>query len=688
MLAAALPAGLSLAEEPGPEAPPLVITGSRYQASSFNLPFAVQRVDAEQATAGKPRVNLSEALSSVPGLVVQNRSNYAQDLQISSRGFGARSAFGIRGIKLLADGVPLSNPDGQGQAATFDLDTLDHIEVLRGPFANVYGSNSGGVIQLFSRDGAGPPRVSASTAMAAWDTRRSQVSVEGGNQQAGVLVNQSHFSTDGYRQHSSASLDKTFAKLTLHPDAESRLALIYTQLNQNDSLDPQGLTWDEYTARQDAAAPGALLFDTRKTVDHSSLALNFDRDFSAGTWQNTLYGGTRHVTQYQSIPVVVQLNPKSSGGVIDFERSFQGASTRWIQPLNVFAGALTVTSGLEYDASSDDRQGYENFVGSTLGVQGALRRDEQDDVTSLSPFVQAAWELERLQLQSGLRYNHVEFTVDDTYITGSNGDDSGGVTYTDYTPNLGASYLLNPQLSVYTSWSRGFETPTLNELFYSGPDGRFGFDLAPATSEQYEVGLKARLGRSSNLQLALFQIDTEDELVVLSSIGGRTSYQNAAQTERHGVELALDSRLSETLTMRLAATAMSAIYSEAFVSRGNTIGAGRHIPNIPARSLFAELAWQPAAGFSTALEGIYRSNLYVEDSNAAKTAPSYSLFNWQARLEQQFEQLTLNQVLRIDNLLDRDYIGSIIVGDSNGRYYEPGPERAWYVGAGLEYRFE
>ncbi len=676
------------AQQPVTETPPLVITGSRYKASSFNLPFSVQRVEAEQATQSKPKVNLSEALSSVPGLVVQNRSNFAQDLQISSRGFGARSAFGIRGIKLLADGVPLSNPDGQGQTATFDLDTLEHIEVLRGPFTNLYGSNSGGVIQLFSRDGAGAPTVSANTARSAWDSQRSQVAIEGGNEHGGILLNQSHFSTDGYREHSSATLDKTFAKLSWYPDTDSKLALIFTQLNQNDSEDPQGLTWDQYQADHNAAAPSAVQYNTRKTVDHSSLALNFDREFAAGTWQNTVYGGTRHVTQYQSIPKAAQFNPLSSGGVIDFQRTFEGASTRWIQPLDLFAGELTLTSGLEYDASSDDRQGYNNFVGDTLGVQGTLRRDEQDDVTSLSPFVQAAWELGRWQLQSGLRHNHVEFNVDDKYITGSNGDDTGNVTYQDYTPNLGASYLLNPQLSIYSSWSRGFETPTLNELFYSGPDGRFGFNLSPATSEQYEIGLKARLGPNSNLQLAVFQIDTEDELVVLASVGGRTSYQNATQTERKGIELSLDSRLTDTLTTRMALTDMSAIYSQDFVSRGQTIEAGRHIPNIPARSLFGELLWQPLAGFSSGLEALYRSNLYVEDSNTAKTAPSYTVLNWQARLEQNVEQLTFNQVLRVDNLLDREYIGSIIVGDSNGRYYEPGPERAWYVGAGLEYRFE
>lgn len=670
------------------EAPPLVITGSHYKANSFNLPFSVQRIEAEQATEAKPKVNISEALGSVPGLVVQNRNNYAQDLQISSRGFGARSAFGIRGIKLMADGIPLSNPDGQGQAATFDLDTLDHIEVLRGPFTNLYGSNSGGVIQLFSRDGAGAPSVSANTAMSAWDTQRYQAGAEGGNESGGFLLNQSQFSTDGYREHSNASIDKSFAKLTLTPDADTRLALIYTRLNQDDTKDPQGLTWDEYEENQNAASPNAELYDTRKTVDNSSLSLNFEREFAAGTWQNTLYGGTRHVTQYLSIPKFVQSNPLSSGGVIDFDRNFQGASTRWIQPFGLFNGELTVTSGLEYDASSDDRQGYENFVGDMLGVKGALRRSEQDDVTSLSPFSQLVWEKDRLQLQGGLRYNHVEFQVDDKYITGSNGDDSGQVTYDGYTPNLGVSYLLTPQLSIYSSWSRGFETPTLNELFYSGPDGRFGFDLDAATSEQYEVGLKTRLGRNTNLQLALFQIDTQDELVVLASVGGRTSYQNATETERQGIELSLDSRLTDSLTSRFALTDMSAIYSQDFVSRGQTVKSGRHIPNIPQRSLFGELTWQPLNGFSTGLEALYRSNLYVEDSNTAKTAPSYALVNWQARAEQQVKQLTFNQVLRVDNLFDREYIGSIVVGDSNGRYYEPGPERAWYVGAGLEYRFE
>lgn len=673
------------------QAEPLVVTGSRYQASGWRLPFSVNRVDAEKARLGKSGVNLSEALGSVPGLVVQNRQNYAQDLQISSRGFGARSAFGIRGIKLLADGVPLSNPDGQGQAATFDLDTLERIEVLRGPFASVYGSNSGGVIQLFSRDGEGPPKVSLDTSQAAYGSSRTRVAAEGGNDKAGFIVNRSHFETNGYRDHSGAILDKTFAKLALYPDDVSKLSLSFSELDQNDTQDPQGLTWQQVQSDRRAAAPSALQFDTRKTVDHRQFALNYERSFAAGTWQSTLYSGTRRVIQFQSVPKINQLPPrdpdrKSSGGVIDFERRFHGIGNRWIQSFDLGSSLLTVTTGLDYDYSRDDRQGFENFVGDTLGVKGNLRRDERNEVTSLSPYVQAAWQLRKLELQAGLRHSEVEFDVDDRFL--SNGDDSGSVTYRELTPTLGASYALLPDLNLYVSWGKGLETPTLNELSYSGPDNSFGFELKPATSEQIEIGLKARLAQATSLQLALFQIDTDDELVVESASGGRSRFQNAAQTRRRGLELALESRLSDTLRTNLAYTEIDATYSKDFTSNGRLIAEGNHLPGIPARTLYGELAWQPLDWFSTAVEGLYRSQLYVEDSNTAKTAPSYSLFNWQARFEQKAGALTFNQVLRIDNLLDREYIGSVIVGDGNGRYYEPGPERAWYVGAGVQYQFD
>jgi iron complex outermembrane receptor protein len=560
--------------------------------------------------------------------------------------------------------------------------------VLRGPFASVYGSNSGGVIQLFSRDGEGAPKVSVDTSQAAFGTSRTRVAAEGGNDKAGFIINRSHFETDGYRDHSGATLDKTFAKLSLYPDDVSKLSLSFSELDQNDTQDPQGLTWNEVKIDRRAAAPNALLFNTRKTVDHRQFGLNYERSFTAGTWQSTLYSGTRRVIQFQSIPTGVQAPASHSGGVIDFERSFHGLGNRWIQPFELGSSLLTITAGLDYDYSRDDRQGYENFVGATLGVKGRLRRDERNEVTSLSPYLQAAGQLGKLNLHAGLRHSQVEFDVDDRFIVGNNRDDSGSVTYRELTPTLGASYTLLPDLNIYASWGKGLETPTLNELSYSGPGNSFGFDLKPATSEQFEIGLKARLAEAASLQVALFQIDTDDELVVASAQGGRNSFQNAAQTRRRGLELSLESHLSETLRANLAYTHIDATYSKDFTSRNQLVESGKHLPGIPTKSLYGELAWQPVKGFSTAIEGMYRSKLYVEDSNTAKAAPGYVLFNWQARFEQQVGALSFNQVLRIDNLLDREYIGSVIVGDGNGRYYEPGPERAWYVGAGVQYQFD
>lgn len=663
---------------------PTVVSGSRSEAAGFDLPFSVDSLDRQQISDGQPGINASEVLQRVPGLVVQNRQNYAQDLQISSRGFGARSTFGVRGIKLLADGIPASTPDGQGQAATFDLDTAERIEVLRGPMATLYGSNAGGVIQLFSRDGEGPPQLAAGSAFGSDGLRRERLSAEGGNEQGGFLVDSSRFDTDGYRDHSAAWREQNFAKLHLKPDADSRLALIYSDLNQQ-SDDPLGLSWDAYKADPRGVVPAALQFNTRKSIDHRQFGLNYERYFGEARLQSTLYTGTRRVVQYQAIPASAQANPKHSGGVIDFDRDFHGGSLRWLQPVEALPGEFEWVAGLDYDVSEDDRQGYENFVGSQLGVKGRLRRDEIDTVTSLDPYLQATWKLEAWTLQAGLRHNRVEAEVDDRYL--SNGDDSGSRTFQQNTPAIGVMYAFSPGLHGYLSAGKGFETPTMTELAYTPGGSGFNLGLEPATSTQYEAGLKARFGDATRLNLALFQIETEDELVVASASGGRTTYQNAAQTLRRGVELALEHELDAHWQVSLAYTRLSATYDAAFVSNGQPVAKGRHLPGVPDTTLYGELAWTPRDGINSALEGLYRSKVYVDDSNQAKPAPSYAVFNWRTRFEQQLDHWTFGQTLRLDNLLDRQYIGSVIVADSNGRYYEPAPGRSWYAGADMAYRF-
>jgi iron complex outermembrane receptor protein len=706
VLAALAP--LATAAEPTITLNPVVVTGSRAEAESFDVPFSVDVVDMREAQRGNLGVNASEALAGVPGLVIQNRQNYAQDLQISSRGFGARAAFGVRGIKLITDGIPASIPDGQGQAATFNLDTAERIEVLRGPFSTVYGNSSGGVVQLFSRDGQGAPRVSAGAIAGSWGTTKFSLGAEGEKGGIGYVLDASRFDTDGYRDHSSATRDQGFAKLTFRPDEDSKLTLLASGLRQDDTEDPLGLTFatwkaDPRAAEIDTNDPQtpqrtvAERFNTRKSIDHKQGGTTYERRFGAGRLQLSAYAGERSVTQFQAIPTGPQNAPRHSGGVIDFDRSFHGLGARWIHTLAAGPGELTVTGGVDYDRSEDDRQGYQNFVGSTLGVKGALKRDETDTITSLDPYLQASWKLEKWLLQAGVRHSNVKFEVDDKFIVTGNPDDSGEVTFHKTTPAVGIAYQLTPAVNLYASAAKGFETPTLTELSYSGtgPSDGFNFGLKPARSRQVELGAKAFVGESTRVNAAIFQIRTEDEIVVLSSSGGRTVFQNASRTLRRGFELAVDTEFSRQWRGRLAFTRLHAIYDDAFTSTSTTpagtttttVDDGNRMPGIPATSAFGEVAWTPRQGITAALEAIYRSKVEVSDTNTARTAPAYTLVNLRLTAEQQSGPWTFSELLRLDNVFDREHIASVIVGDGNGRFYEPGPTRSWFAGARASYRF-
>ncbi|MBI2276027.1 MAG: TonB-dependent receptor [Dechloromonas sp.] len=665
----------------------VVVTGSRAEHSSFDLPAAVDVVDAARIGADQAKVNASEALSSVPGISVQNRQNYAQDLQISSRGFGARSAFGVRGIRLVSDGIPASMPDGQGQVATFNLDRAERIEVMRGPMSSVYGNHAGGVIQMFTADGKGRPTVEGNFLAGSYGMWKAGATAQGAAGGLGYVVDASRFASDGYREHSQVERDQTFAKLTWAPDADSRLMFVANGFSQK-ADDPLGLTWNRFRADPSSVESVAEQFNTRKTIDHTQGGVSYERRFGEHSVQLSAYTGQRSVIQYQSIPTGPQGNPRHSGGVIDFDRAFSGLSGRWIGRYALAGGKLTTTLGMDYEESTDDRRGYENFIGTTLGVKGALRRNEEDKVASFDQYAQAEWQGERWGFTGGLRHSRVAFKVDDNYIATGNGDDSGNVSYEKTTPMLAATFRLTPAVNLYASAARGFETPTMNELFYSGPGGTFSFDLKPATSTHLETGLKAFISQDSRLDVAIFQVRTEDELVVSSASGGRTSYRNAGKTIRRGLEVAVDSRWPANLTSRVAYTGLDARYDEAFTSGATTVDAGKRLPGIAAHTLFGELAWRhPASGFHVAVETIARSNVQVEDTNTQRAAPFYAIANLRTGLERSYGALSLRGFVRLDNVFDRQYVGSVIVGDGNGRYYESAPGRNWLAGISAKYAF-
>ena len=671
----------------------VVVTGSRAEQASFDLPAAIDVVDAARIRDNQPRVNLSEALVAVPGVVVQNRQNYAQDLQISSRGFGARSAFGVRGVRLITDGIPATMPDGQGQAATFNLDMAERIEVLRGPFSALYGNHSGGVVQLFTRDAKGPPEIEFSAVAGSDGMHKFDLNAAGQANGIGYVLDASRFETDGYRAHSAAKREQGYAKLTVPTSRDGKLTVIANSLHQRDTQDPLGITWATFQRdprageidTSDTQSPQRTFadrYDTRKSIDHQQAGLQWQQNFGANRLQLTVYGGNREVIQYQSFSRAFQAPATHSGGVVDFDRDFYGVDLNWRDVRSLAGGTLRTTLGLEYASSKDSRQGYENYVGDQFGVRGRLRRDEQNDLSSLDPYVQTEWEGGQWVLTAGLRRTSLDVDVTDDFL--GNGNDSGGVDYSGTAPVLGVLYKLTPNLNVYASAARGFETPTLNELFYSGSGNGFNFNLRPSRSTNLEAGLKTMLGADTRLDLALFQVRTDGELTVDASSGGRTSYRNAGETLRRGVELSFDTRFGPGLNARVAASALRAVYEDGF----GTIPAGNRLPGVPRASLYGELGWTAADGkLNAALETIATGKVNPDDANAATPAPGYGIVNARVQARQEMGEWRFKQFARLNNLFDRDYVGSVIVGDSNRRFYEPAPGRNWVLGVSAQYQF-
>jgi iron complex outermembrane receptor protein len=670
------------APEPRP-LEPVTVTATRVAQPSFNVPASIDRVALDAPVLG---ASLAESLQGVPGLLARDRQNYAQDTQISIRGFGARSPFGIRGLRLYLDGIPATQPDGQGQISHFNLATADHVEVLRGPFSALYGNSSGGVIQVFTADAPAVPTLGVDRFLGSNGNQRWSVTAAG----YGATLGYTDFRTDGYRDHSAAERRSFNGKLTLPVGENRKLTLLVNHLDAPDAQDPLGLSRAQFDQNPQQATAVATQFNTRKSVRQSQLGAVYAQSFgAAGNLQLLGYGGQRTIEQYLAIPISTQGNPRHSGGVVALATDYAGADARWSQKREAFTWVV----GVSADTLDQHRLGYENFVGTVTGVRGALRRDELNTVSSVDEYAQLDWTLTpRTSVLAGLRHSTVQFRSSDRYLRTGNPDDSGAVAYSATTPVVGILFKQSRWLHGYAAYGSGFETPTFAELAYR-PDGQAGlnFGLAPARSRNAEAGLKLNLENRSQINLAVFHIDARDELVTVNNTGGRASYSNAARTLRQGLELSLQSPLSHTLDLALAYTLLDATVRQGYSTCASlpcttpqvAVARGAHLPGVAQGQWFSRLRYTPQPAWQLSAEFRYLDAVPVNDSNS-ESAPSYGVADAETAYRFRLGTQSLRVSLRVENLLDTHYVGSVIVNDSNGRYYEPAPGRS--VLAGVEWR--
>jgi iron complex outermembrane receptor protein len=395
------------------------------------------------------------------------------------------------------------------------------------------------------------------------------------------------------------------------------------------------------------------------------------------------------VTQFLSIPVAAQFSPLSGGGVVALASPFGGLDLRWTSTASAFGKPLEFVFGSTYDLQNQHRQGYENFLAGTLGVEGALRRDEQDRVAAFDQYAQATWNPGgRWSLFAGLRHSDVRFQSSDHFVTASNPDDSGHLAFDALTPVAGVVWRLNSVAHAYVSYGDSFETPTFDELGYR-PDGTGGFNFAlrPARSRNGEAGLKLDFAKHLRIDAALFRADTRDELAADTSVGGRTTYQNVGDARRQGMELAMNATLGWKWHARLAYTYLDARFRDAFLTCAGTpcavpttlVAAGTRIPGVPRSFASASATWGGTTGLQATLDAQYVGSLSVNNAATDRTS-AYSVFDARVAYEHSIGHGSFRTFAGIDNLFDRRYAGSVIVNESNQRNFEPAPGRTFVVG--------
>jgi iron complex outermembrane receptor protein len=668
-------------ESPAATIDPVVVTATRSVERAFDLPVAIDTVGKDQIQLDQLQINLSESLARIPGIFIQSRWNYAQDLALSVRGFGARANFGVRGVRLYQDNIPATMPDGQGQTGSFSLVSAQRIEVLRGPFSSLYGNASGGVISVFTEDGPAVPVANAQLIGGSYGTWNAIGKLGGQSGAVNYVVAGNRFETDGYRDHSNATRDLGNAKVRLAAGPDTAITLIANSFYQPEAQDPLGLTRAEWEANPQQADPAAARFNTRKTVSQFQGGTTIEQRLSDDAdLRVTAYGGTRQVRQYLAFPGTAIT---SSGGVTDLDRTFGGVDARVNSRFALAGQPFTLTLGANYESEREHRQGFVNDSGN-LGEQ---RRNEDNTLSNTDGYLQLEWTPPMpFSLFAGVRYSDVQFDSVDHFIVGANGDDSGSSAYSHASPVAGLVWHVRDDLNVYANYGQGFETPTFTELAYRNAGSGLNLGLQPSLSKSAEVGLKAFLGPRQRLNLALFNVETSNEIVIDTATGGRTTYKNAASTRRRGAEAAWDGELGAGFGGYASATWLQATFTSAATTGQppEVVPAGARLPGVPMAQAYGELTWSypAAAGLRAGLEVQYAGRMYVNDRNT-DFAPAYTIGNLRIGFEQHSGAWALREFARLNNFTDKNYVGTVIVGDTNGRYFEPAATRNFLIGVSV-----
>ncbi len=648
---------------------PVEVTATRSPKPILNVPNAVSRIQIEDIQKAQPTLTLDESLSVLPGLFFQNSYNFAQDLRLSIRGFGARSPFGVRGIKILVDGIPQTLPDGISQLDGIDPGIIDYIEVLRGPSASLYGNASGGVVFIVTENGPERPfEIEPKLIAGSFGLLKTQLKLGGRTQSFDYRVFGSRLELNGFREHSVTENLLFQAKFNWQAPSGSDTMLTVQKFYSPRAEDPGGLTAVQAAVNPRQSHPRNLLFDAGEEVEQEMVGLRWRKPLGA----SQKFSFTAHLIHRRfsnRLPFV-------SGGQVEFDRWVPGAAVKYINDHSLFKKSNRLIAGVDFLYQNDDRQRFNN----NSGIQGAETFNQREIVDSLGIYIRDEMVVsDHWELIAGGRFDRIHYRVSDSFV--ADGDQSGSQTFSQGSGNLGALYHLTPQLVLYLNGSTVFETPATTELI-NNPSGAGGFNpgLQPQTSYSIELGIKGNPG--IEYELALFYIRTEDEITPfeLAAFPGRTFFRNSGTSERKGVEAWLRWRPNKNWRATVSYT-YSDFEFRNFESGGQDFR-GNRIPGIPVHRAAGRIQYQHPQGWFASLQSEHVSRFYVSNDNTAENS-AYTATRLELGIKQQWRSVRGTLFLGLNNVLDENYNANTRINAAGARYFEPAPPFNMFAGVSL-----
>jgi iron complex outermembrane receptor protein len=670
----------------------VMVTATRTEQKIIDIPFSVSRIDQSDWTTSRKQ-SINEVIRNVPGVWFQPRYGN-HDVRISIRGFGTRSNTGIRGVRILLDGIPESEPDGQTRIEAIDFDAIGRIEIAKGNLTSLYTNAPGGVINFFTDKYFPISFAMTNNEFGAYDLRKDglKIGINSGYQR--FMANYSYENYQGYREHSQEYQNRFNSVYEVDLNAVSKLAIYGYYVNGVIKL-PGSLTLKQYQEDDLQANPRDVSRDSKRDSKKGRLGITYNAKFGK-TNNNTI-----EVTGYGTIKNFI----RTAATYRIFDRSGVGGSFRYINEYSFGKRKNEFSVGGDAFYQSGPIGEFNN-IGGTKGDNLEAYTDET--ISNLGFYFTENFPIvvNKLNILITGRYDDVVFGQEDLLA----GFKNATRRFSKFTPKGALNYKVLPNMAFYTSYGLGYDVPASNELenYPFSSDGGLGLinpDLNAQDSKTFEIGYKGEIPneksnvfRKNFLELTYFNTIIDNAIVPFTA-DGNTYYRNAAKVVRNGIEFGFNTEVAKGLKWFGSYTYSSFKYDTyqaiSIDAQGNLSSKnydGNTEPSNPDSYLTTELSYTNT--FNKYVTGYikgyysYTSTMFVNDQNvdSLKTA-SYSLLGAQLGGTFDIGDFRIVGYAGVNNLLDEKYVAFIQINSDRQEFYESGPRRNFFGGINIAYMF-